>query len=534
MLPHVRAILWAQFRTLFNFYSRGAGGPVAVTVVMSAAWYGMVLFGAWTLAVLLSSNERLALVKDSASQGVFFTFLYWQIVPLFLGAAGASIDLKRLVVYPVTHRELFVLEVLLRFTTGIEVLVLMAGAAAGIAANPKMPWWAAAGFLPWTAFNLFLAVGLRDLLSRLLARRRTREVFTLLMVLLAGAPQLVAIWSPPEHLRGVLDSLSFDWLPWTLTAGLILGERARNALPLLLWTAAAFAFGWSQFRRNLRFDADAARSSAALPSRGDNLIERFYTLPSRLLSDPLGAMVEKELRFLSRAPRFRLVFIMGFSFGLLIWLPMAFRGGRDATGFFAQHYLTLVTFYALLLLGEVLFWNVFGFDRGAAQIYYLLPVPFHHALIGKNLAAVCFVVLEVLLLVAVCALLGMPLGVRRLSEASAVALVMTAYLLAAGNLASTHYPRPINPSQSWRSSSAGRIQALFIVVYPMLAFPIGLAFVARWTFESELVFWAMLAFAAALGALIYWIALESSVTAAERNRETIVTALSAGDGPVTG
>ena len=38
----------------------------------------------------------------------------------------------------------------------------------------------------------------------------------------------------------------------------------------------------------------------------------------------MEAQLEKELRFLSRAPRFRLVFMMGFSFGLLIWAPMAF------------------------------------------------------------------------------------------------------------------------------------------------------------------------------------------------------------------
>ena len=44
---------------------------------------------------------------------------------------------------------------------------------------------------------------------------------------------------------------------------------------------------------------------------------------------------------------------MGFSFGLLIWLPLAFRGGQESDGFFAQNYLTIVSAYALMLLGEV-------------------------------------------------------------------------------------------------------------------------------------------------------------------------------------
>ena len=47
-----------------------------------------------------------------------------------------------------------------------------------------------------------------------------------------------------------------------------------------------------------------------------------------MLADRFGVLVEKDIRFLSRAPRFRLVFLMGFTFGLLIWLPLAF--GRDA------------------------------------------------------------------------------------------------------------------------------------------------------------------------------------------------------------
>ena len=87
-------------------------------------------------------------------------------------------------------------------------------------------------------------------------------------------------------------------------------------------------------------------------------------LPSRLLPDPIGILVEKEVRFLSRAPRFRLVFFMGFTFGLIIWLPLLLRGGQPA-GFFGQNLLSLVSLYACLLLGEVLFWNSFGFDRQA-------------------------------------------------------------------------------------------------------------------------------------------------------------------------
>ncbi len=37
---------------------------------------------------------------------------------------------------------------------------------------------------------------------------------------------------------------------------------------------------------------------------------------------------------LARSPRFRLVFLMGFSFGLLIWLPLAFGNKNPGSVFY--------------------------------------------------------------------------------------------------------------------------------------------------------------------------------------------------------
>ena len=50
--------------------------------------------------------------------------------------------------------------------------------------------------------------------------------------------------------------------------------------------------------------------------------DRFFRLPSLVLPDPLAAIVEKELRSLARTPRFRTVFIMGFTFGLADYAAM--------------------------------------------------------------------------------------------------------------------------------------------------------------------------------------------------------------------
>jgi ABC-2 type transport system permease protein len=531
-MRHARAIVWAQFRTLVNFYSKGHTGALIFTALLSTMWYAISALAAVGVAIVMSQAERMDMIAQAAPRVLVFMFGYWQVVPLLLASTGAGLDLRRLVVYPIRVRELFAIEVLLRVTTSIEMMCISAGAAAGILLNPRLPLWSLGALGLWVAFNLLLSAGLRNLLGRVLARRGARELLMIAFVLLLATPQLLLVSGIPDSIEGFLSGFAADWWPWQVAARLITGSfDPSSALALVAWTAAAYWFGRLQFIRGLSFDAEAAAATVEreVPT---GWADRVYRLPGLALPDPLGAIVEKEIRFLSRAPRFRLVFLMGFTFGLLIWLPLAFRGGPNPEGFFASNYLTFVTIYALMLLGEVSFWNTFGFDREAVQIYYLLPVPFGLVLLAKNLAALIFVFLEITAIAIVCALVGMPLTPGRLLESYAIALVLTILLLGIGNLGSTYYPRPVNPAHSWRSSSAGKFQALMMLTYPVLSFPVALAYLARYAFESHWAFYTVLAIGGAVGLAFYWVATDSAVQAARARKEHIVEALSQGEGPL--
>ena len=100
-----------------------------------------------------------------------------------------------------------------------------------------------------------------------------------------------------------------------------------------------------------------------------SLVDRLYRLPALFLRDPLAAIVEKELRSLARTPRFRTVFIMGFTFGLAVWFPVVARARRERAAL-GSWFLTVVCVYALTLLGQVSYWNCFGFDRSAAALLF--------------------------------------------------------------------------------------------------------------------------------------------------------------------
>ena len=534
----IAAILRTQYLTVRN----RAGSSAMIFWLLSAIWYGLVALGAYAIWQLLPGIKDPATLVRVVTGGLFLAFLAWQFLPLLLVSAGVTLELKRLLVYPIPPSRLFLIEVLLRVTTGVEVLILMAGGAAGLWAHPEVPFWAPLFLAPFMAFNMLLSAGIRDLLTRLLARKGVRELVIFGFVLLAALPQFVVMFFPAERWRrtdfsGMMDRIpSFPW-PWQVAAQLSTGDFSVAALMALgVWTAAGWWFGFSQFQRGLRWDADEVRAKERRSEetvRRVSIKEFLYRIPSRVLPDPLGSLVEKEFRSLSRTPRFRLVFFMGFTFGLLIWLPLFF--GRQRThGPMAENFLVWVSIYAALLLGEVLFWNVFGFDRQATQAYYVMPVSVSRVLLGKNITAVVLLLVEITLVVAACAVLRLPVTPQKVAECYTVTLMLSLYLLAAGNLASTHYPRPIDPNQSWRNSSSGKVQFMLFLVYPLVGIPIALAYLARYAFGTNAAFYSVLGSGFLVAGMAYYVSLESSVEAADRRREQLLAALSRSDGPMGG
>lgn len=535
----IRAILWAQVLSIRGF-RLGSSRPAAIfSLIVGLIWYGFWALIAGAAYLFTSEPESLVLIHDYLPAGFLVAFLYWQVAPLMSATLGASLDFHKLAAYPIPHRKLFLVEVLLRFTTCGEILLVLLGALAGLVRNPVLGGWPmllrmAAPSLLFVAFNVLLAAGLRNIIERLLARKRVREVMVLLLVVVLGLPRLLfALGVRFGRVEETLASAGRLFWPWGALAGAILGRNyAAGVLVLTAWTAAALLFALWQFERNLGFDAQAAQATVIEPGPPRHgVAERFFRLPA-LLPDPLAAIVEKELRSLSRTPRFRTVFMMGFTFGLLVWLPLVIRRGHTQHSSLSENFLVLVSVYALTLLGQVSYWNSFGFDRSAAQVYFSLPVPVSQALAGKNLAAALFILLELGAVTLACLLLRVPIAALKILEAFVVTPVAALYLLALGNLASVRFPRPMNPERSAQGGAASRFQGLLFFFYPFALLPIFLAYLARYAFSSQLAFWAVLAFAALLGAAVYWIAMEAAVETARSRRELILAELSRGEGPV--
>ena len=527
----IGAILRAQLLSM----RKGSRGRV-FGIITGLLWYGLwvVVACAAFLGVSGASAEKLRLLLPV---GALAVCLYWQVMPILSASMGSSLDMRKLMVYPVPHAKLFQVEVLLRLTNGLEMLMVLTGSVAGLFQNPASAGWLGLpAVLIYIAFNLLLASGTRSLLERQLSKRKVREFLVFVIFMLWMLPRYLFASGHRPHLTGGWVNLmqNVAW-PWTAAAWAALG---RSEFPALLslgcWTVLAAWFGRTQFERNLRFDAVAAQATPQTNgvSTMQAAAEAFYRFPARWLRDPMGAIVEKELRSLARTPRYRMVFVMGFSFGLMVWLPMILGDRADRHPELSRHFLTVVCVYALTLLGQVSFWNCFGFDRSATLIYFAAPQPLVKTFAGKNVAAVVFIYLEVVILVGVTTLFGVNPGPAQLLETVLVIGVCSLYMLALGNISSVQYPRGLNPERVSQGGASSRFQALIMLLYPVSLLPVLLAYVARYALNSELAFYLVLAFAGVVGGTLYWIAMESAVSTAVQHRERILRDLSNADGPI--
>lgn len=257
MNAQARAILWAQARSVWNYFPRSNKGGLIFGVLVSIFWYGMWLFFAFIGAKILSDPAESKVIGLALSGGLLLVFLYWQIIPVLMATTGASLDIKKLMIYPIPHSQLFAIELLLRTTTGIEMLLILSGIYVGLMANPNVPKWGPLGLVLFVAFNLCCAAGLREILARLFARKRVREIAVFLLVLCGALPQLLIATGGHSKIAGIFQGYNTWWFPWSAAASMAQGQGGGKTVAVLTaWAVLSYVFGRNQFERGLSFDAD--------------------------------------------------------------------------------------------------------------------------------------------------------------------------------------------------------------------------------------------------------------------------------------
>jgi len=534
MWAQIFAIAGAQFRIMRNHLPRTNAGTLLMWL-LSLLWYGMYAALGAALAVTLPTVPVIVL-QQWLPVGLLAVFLFWQVIPLFTLSSGWSLQLNKLQIYPVRSSALFGLEVLLRLSTAPEMIFLLLGTMIGLLRHPHVPLFAPFLLLLYIPFNLFLSLAVRELLVHSLERNRFRELFAIVLISVGVLPQTLLRTEAGRKVQPYLLAASKGrGTPWHEVA--VLGSAPLSLLALaiaLFWIAGAYAIATWQFQRGLLqqegFRDNASVLTAAMPKK-PLLFQRIVDLPSRVFRDPTAALVEKEFRSLVRMPRFRVMFGMACIFGVLIFIPMTLR--RAGTGFIANNFLPVVNVYGLLLLGDVLLWNVFGFDRGAAALYFVTPVTFESVLKAKNVTAIAFIILQTVAVSVLAAVLQVSVTPLGLVNAFAASAVVAIFFLSIGNLSSVAIPKPMNPTQTFRKQASGKMQLRLMASSVGLLLLLGFAFAARWALQTNWALLAVLAFEFGIGVIVYRLATESAVARGTRERERILDDLSKGASPIS-
>ncbi len=538
MPAQIRAIVWAQFRTIRNYLPRTSWGAVLLTFI-SLLWYGLFIFLGGLLAAVLP-KAPFSELKEFLPAGLLGLLIFWQVFPVMTMSSGWSLELNKLLVYPIHANTLFMVEVLLRLTTAPEAVFLLVGVVVGLQRHPAIHGVWPLALLLFLPFNLFLSLAIREWMLRLFKKKRLRELLVLLIVLISVIPQLLTQTSLGKRLQPFYILASRGSItPWHEFGMTGLGfPTALSVCAVLAWVTLAYLFAKRQFARSMLLDIGTAETFSTKPEKLEpskaTPIASFglfvLGLPGRLFRDPYAALIEKELRSLARTPRFRVVFGMACLFGAVLFFPMAF--GTSGGGFMAQNYLAFVNTYGMLIVGDVLLWNIFGFDRRAAQLYFVTPVSLAHVIKAKNLVAAIFIALQTALVTAITLVLPARVSLSSILGGLAISLVAALFFMSMGNYASVSNPRPIDPNQTFRRQAGGRTQLILLACYVCMAIPIGLAYLARWATDREWAFFVVLAFDIFAAAAFYFVSLETVIAKGERNREQLIDALSKGSDPI--
>lgn len=302
MAGQIRAILWAQFRSFRNFWPRTSVGTIAVGLV-SLIWYGIYVSAAVALAIFLPQTS-LRDLNRYLPVGLLSMLLFWQVFPLMTLSTGRSLELNKLLIYPIRDQTLFVMEVLLRVTTSPETMIVLAGLIVGLWRHSAVSKAGAIAPLLYLPMNLFLSLAIREFLRRFLARERLRALLVVLMLAISVLPSLIFNTGFGEKLQPILAAAArVPVAPWFELSSLTLGRNVLAAFVLTcVWIAVAYWLARRAFAYSTSIDQTAfqiVRAPSRTTSSTPGLLGR---LSSMLFRDPLAALIEKEFRVLLRSP----------------------------------------------------------------------------------------------------------------------------------------------------------------------------------------------------------------------------------------
>jgi len=400
--------------------------------------------------------------------------LIWQAVAIALASFQEQFDLTGLLRFPVGFTSfygLFLIFGLLDVTTLIGGLCC-AGILAGVTlARPALFFWTLAILFLYGLFNVLLARAILAWIDRWLAKRRSREIISILFFLGLLSAQFVNPVLREDRMNGefaygesqtahqwlshmpVIEqagNAAQAWLPPGLAAETLSRAAHQNgaeALALVglfgVWTLGAGGL----LALRLRAEYRGENLGEASKRKEEKAIESGWGLAR----GPITAMIEKDLRTLFRsAPQL---------YSLLVPMLMVFLIGGlfHKTGSElrtpVQFALPVCVAYGVLGFTQLIY-NSLGPEGTGIQLLFIAPIPMRTVLLAKNLfQAILYGFIAVASGVLACLHLGWPSGIAAASTVAWILFALPANM-AAGNIISLTMPYRVNLGRIGRQSGS--------------------------------------------------------------------------------
>lgn len=465
-------------------------------------------------------------------------WLIWLVFPILFSTLNESADITRLLVYPLTQRDLIasvLLGTLFDYPTYLMLPMLLA-VLVGWGASLALPV-VIVGIILSYANMVFIGLLVGTALGGILQSRRFRDVAIIFTALLGsscyflqvGLGRLVENLTKTmsfEEITAIRPLLILQWFPTGAAAQAIVQATDGQWLASISWllysTGWLIVVVWAWWKLVLRLTTGdgflfartprpQTKSQAARP-RATNLPVWLHWLPA-----DLAHIIHKELKAVWRTPQRRVGLIQGllapvFMVGFIFFRnDSSFNSGPSFSEVTSFNFIGLgLPLYALFIYWVTAF-NMLGWEGKGLPTLLLTPIPRQRIFLGKSVALYFVASLPFLLIGLVSAFV--------FSDWVSVGGLLTGLITGFTTIGvvavfAARFPAPVDQKSRRRRSNlstrGGCLPALanIVLLLPLiflLAVPVALPLLLAYFFELPWILFVALPLTIAYALFIFWL-----------------------------
>lgn len=552
----ISALLWLKVRLSLGAYKKtkallvGLAIGAPFVVAFSLALYFAALVVLWAFPAEMS--------RPMFHGALATLYIMWLAAPLLAASVNESLDLSKILQYPIPPGRLYFANILGGFLDMpvLTALIPLLTIPIGLATNPLTAILLLFVLVVFVFHTISLSQAVTTLLWGLLRSRRIKDVWFVLVsvggivffsgyqvmirrfdetamgYLMVARPDRVVKFSPPGWAVDAAFALNRgDWLSfaWRISLLLIVCYATVRIAGVLVHRIVTGDLALEKYGNAKASGEAVSRSNGSVRRRNQSRLARF-------LPPAVAAMYELEWRTMMRDPAVKVDLVRNIGWMVawpIILIFSSSDNGQSGLAYILRSgaWVFVGVMAALGMATYVISHNIFARDRSGIGLLFTLPTRRMDIIVGKNLANMVFATAGNLILCAVAAwLVHRPaLFPAAVIAGQSLALVC----VAAGNILSVYHPYPLpergqNPYGT-RSSGFTFFGCfgfiLMIAAAVCLSLPVAGAFVVPLLLRESAWLWLSIPAAVVYAVFVWWLMTRAAANGLSNREPEVLAAL---------